>query len=261
MKREYRSEQHVGNLIAIVGIVVALLVGIATIYVAFYLSGNNTTDSATAAPSASSVPGEVSATRSTQADTGSSGLETGDCLSSNGEQLPCDVSHEREVFAAAPDCTQEGLIAYLGGALHRDVLRSDISIGEEAGATCVVELPSDVTTSRTLHNILADEQSSERTPWLRRCFDDRSEQDVDCGQNHTGEYVWEADRASLEPVSCSAQASEYIGRPVEPLFRTLDVEDLSSSELALCRVSVKGENSLEGSLRELASDQLQLAPR
>lgn len=251
--------QRRSNQLQIVAILVAIVVGAAAIYVAIRLSRDSTTVSTAGTPSASSVVAE--ATQEAPPDESSFVLDVGTCLSSNAEELPCDVAHLQEVFAAAPDCSQESLIGYLGGVLHRDVIRRDISVGEQSGTACVVELPPDLPVTRSLRGVMAEESAKDRSPWLRRCFDDRSEQDVDCSGYHTGEYVWEMQRSSPEPIDCSSHASEYIGTSIGPLFRTLEVEDLSTSELGMCRVSVKGSNSLEGSLRNLGSNGLPLAAR
>jgi hypothetical protein len=258
-KRHHQGDRRAHQL-QIIAIVVAIVVPI-LLWAAGTYSDRDDDGTSTTSPSTDSAVESSSASQEEIANIASAAPEIGSCLSSDIEPLPCDSSHTREVFAKSSDCSPQALISYLGGIQHRDVLRADLSISDEQPGLCVVELPSDTSVSRSLEGILAQELSSEKSPWLRRCFDGRSEQDVHCGLYHTAEYVWEIQRSSMDPVDCVSRASEYLSTSVGELYRKLEVEDLSSSDMGLCRVSAKSSNSLEGSLRDLGKRQVPLAPR
>lgn len=183
-------------------------------------------------------------------------LSVGACLAADSSLVPCDAEHASEVYSIG-DCTATSLVTYMGGVPHLDVPRADVALSTLASDACSAGLVDSILPRASLEGAFS---SDEAERW-RRCFDRQSARDVDCSLDHTGEYVWDQERSTPDPVDCPAQASTYVDRSIEAFSRYLEVEDLSTADRALCRVSVKGSNILLGSVRNLGTRQLPLGAR
>lgn len=95
-------------------------------------------------------------------------------------------------------------------------------------------------------------------PALRECRN-IAESIVPCNEEHTGEVVFREDPNQPQDLDCEPRADKYMNAPVERHFR--EVEVLSDdNQPRRCVVEVRGNNSLDTSLRNLGSNAIQLGP-
>lgn len=219
-------------------------------------AAGRTSRAPTAAADSSVQSGEVTNSASQNA-TGPQASKVGDCLTADSTSVPCDVEHRQQIFALAGDCSSMTLVRFLGGVPRTDVLREDLVLRQREGNSCSVLLPESLKATTTLQDILLTSESAR----FRRCYDAMADRDVDCGEVHTAEYVFEELGRTTNTTDCTQHATAYMGTEIKPLFRTLEVQGLASEERALCRISVKGTNTLVGSLRNLGSKPVPLAGR
>ncbi len=145
-------------------------------------------------------------------------LAVGDCLAAGGAATACDGAHESEVYSTS-GCSQDQLLAYLGGRAGSDVLRSDLTLAEvstDAGAACTVGRPGE-SLDGSNDGVLGGDDGD---VW-RRCQNANSDE-VPCSQVHTAEVIFvQAD--STESLNCVARASQYLGMPFDQHSDDLEV--------------------------------------
>lgn len=173
----------------------------------------------------------------------------GDCLSADRTATACDGEHAAEVYSTS-GCTGGELVAYLGGRVGSDVLRSDLALAEvPAGAdtACTVGLP-DASLDGSSEGVLG----SDAGDLWRRCLDG-NDTEVPCSVEHTAEVIFVQEQ-STDPLSCTNRASEYLETPFDRHSDDLQVVEDGTT----CLIAVRGDNVLTASLRGLASTALPL---
>jgi serine/threonine-protein kinase len=232
----------------VVPLVVALLLAVAAVVVGVVLSsggnepgtGEATGSSPAATSDAGSTPDMAPAGRT---------LAVGDCLDAGQATTACDGPHASEVYSTTA-CDDEQLLAYLGGRVGTDVLRSDLSRGEtpvDGGTACTVGRP-DAELDGPNEGVLDGDAGD---VW-RRCLDTDS-REVPCSDEHTAEVIF-VQAAATEPLNCTARASDYLETPFDRHSDDLEVIESGST----CLVAVRGNNVLTASLRDLRSTALPL---
>jgi hypothetical protein len=230
--------------------VLALVVAVGAAVVGTLLSTGGDDPGAGEATGTSSVPGASTAGGSAPGGaTAGAALAVEDCLDVDGGTTACDGPHASEVYSTT-GCGEEQLLAYLGGRVGSDVLRSDLVLGErpiEAGTACTVGRPGE-----ELQVLSAESLGDDAGDVWRRCLDAGSDE-VPCSDEHTAEVVFVRTEGT-EPLNCTGRATEYLGTPFDRHSGDLEVVESGSA----CLVAVRGNNVLTASVRDLRSTALPL---
>jgi hypothetical protein len=149
-------------------------------------------------------------------------------------------------------CDLVHLLDYLGGASGADVLRRDLDLrtvtASDGGVACTVGWLN-TTLSGPAKGVLPSPAGG---AW-RRCLDARSQAAL-CTGPHTAEVTYDRseDGNGTAPLDCPSRATAYLGRPFGQVSDRLRVDDDGRQ----CALSVRGNNVLTASLRDLRSNAL-----
>jgi len=224
----------------------------------------------TAAPStttvAASTGSSASATASfattSPADTPASVVAVGDCLNDGGSIVPCTAIHRTEVIAtSAADCNDATATEYLGGNRELDVLRAHVAVGNDM--SCLVSAADNTDLSSPIKGTL-DVSKGSAGDSFRLCRDDRTAAtNVGCGVPHTGEYVGVPAGTVPDQRGCEAAAQRYLNLSVNEVSDRLAVTVLPTSNpddgQPRCVITVRGNQILNGSIRNVRTNALPLA--
>lgn len=168
-------------------------------------------------------------------------------------EIPCDAPHMAEIIATAPECGMGAFLKYAGGNSEIDVLRVDINL-QTLEASCVAQAP-DLQLEESFEGVLDREDGSA----LRECYMDRTGSYVPCAERHTGEVIFREDPVNPTDLECETRAEEYMGTTLERIFPKLKIVSTANSPRR-CIVEVRGNNTLEGSLRNQGPKAIDLKP-
>ncbi|MGY1749264.1 hypothetical protein [Modestobacter sp. SYSU DS0511] len=207
------------------------------------------TASPTASSSSSVAPPAPSGTTTAEDPAPPPVPVVGSCVDTDGALAACDGPHAGEVFAT-DDCSEEALLAHLGGQPGRDVLRELPTASRSIGGTtvCTVAAPDGARTDGSHRDVLL---RAEGDAW-RRC-QNQLQREVGCAQPHVAEVVFERGNAA-DPLDCARRADDYLGTPFAS--KSADLQLLQDERR--CLIAVRGDNVLTGSLRRLGSSSLPL---
>lgn len=165
--------------------------------------------------------------------------------------VACDVDHNAETFQGA-ECTHEALVRHLGGRPGLDILRPDLSVVRTDAGGCAVRFP--FVTAQHAEGALARDGGH---AW-RWCRAAASGADVPCSDPHDQEVVARERVGAGSDFSCEEFAGEYMSVSWEHVRSVLEVVEELNGDGRICVVSPRGDDSLEGSLRDLGAAALPL---
>lgn len=176
----------------------------------------------------------------------------GDCLDADARAVDCLQPHTSQVFSLSPDCQLEALRDFLGTS-ELDVIRPDVSSLELADSSaCLVALEGGEPIAGSLEGSFSESRSSHANQ-LRHCLDGDLDP-VACDVPHHGEVVGTA----AEAQSCPSVAASYLGWESSGLPTGLALEARGSQQPE-CLITVKGENALTDTLRDIGRRSLPIA--
>lgn len=181
-------------------------------------------------------------------------LTPGTCGDVRGGELApkaCTTQHAAEVIPDDHGCTVEDFTRYAGGDPRMDVVRADLSL-QNVAEHCVVRVPD-----LLLQESLADLLAEDRGTVLRECHSGTSGDFVPCSETHTGEVVSREGPAQPAEPDCEARAEAYMNTTAQRVFKQLEVTAMTGPPHR-CVVQVRGNNTLETSLRNLGSRAVKL---
>lgn len=216
------------------------------------VDGSNTNESGAAAGGG----GTESATQT---------LGVGDCLSAQGQVLPCSAIHRYEVIGVPGQaCEQATVVGYLGGNPELDIPRVSLSPDYDGGS-CVISSADQTDWTGSVKGAFSADSHNAMADALRRCRDDRmAAQDVSCDQRHTGEYVGVPAGTVPGQSECVNLAAGYLNINFDRVAAELAVQALPTSDpddgRPRCVVVVRGNNDLTASLRNVRTKELPISP-
>lgn len=153
------------------------------------------------------------------------------------------------------------MIGYLGGNPDLDVLRAHVVTG--ADPSCLVTTADNTDLTLSIKGIL-DVSRGSAGDSFRLCRDDRTTAtDVGCNVPHTGEYVGVPAGTVPDQLGCEAAAKNYLNVSVNEVSDRLAVTPLPTSNpddgRPRCVITVRGNQTLTGSIRNVRTNALPLA--
>jgi hypothetical protein len=252
MKNNGRSPRINLAYLASLATVGALIVAIATFFLTFIMPPSGV-GSGSSSPPKSSAEGNKAQDGSSSPET-KVGLREGECLDELSAVASCDRPHSAEMISSDSACDLPTLVAYAGGTFATDTLRHDLVPTTVDAIGCVVNTPSGLATK------IRDGLVSQDNAALRQCWDRFSQRDVTCDQSHTAEVVYSNPDPGTAETDCLARAYAYTGSAFGRYEAKLELLFRDSPDGVSCLVQVKGSNELKGSLRNLGTKALPIAP-
>ena len=165
--------------------------------------------------------------------------------------VACDSDHDAEAIGGER-CEWDDLVRYFGGRPDIDVLRPDLRLTPTASGSCVVHLP--VISPTPVSGMLSQGDGS---VW-RWCRNSREDTDVACSEPHDQEVVARVSPDSTDELDCESRAGQYMSIGWERVRNELAVSRDHAGPERICVVTPRGDNSLEGTLRDLGTNSLPL---
>jgi hypothetical protein len=202
----------------------------------------------TSRPPAQEPP--AAAMQSTADQSAAATLSVGTCVDAQSMRIDCVASYAAQVFASAEPCDRGALDQFVG-LTARDVLRPDLALRWHGEVGCVMSVDG-ASLSGSTEDAFADPRSHVAAQ-LRHCLD----VDLDpasCVDPHHGEVVGHHDGAD----QCTTVALGYLGRD-GGRFPAGDLVIMIRGDQ--CVVTVKGDNALSATLRDIGRRSLPIEAR
>lgn len=196
--------------------------------------------------------GSASATDTTS----EGGVTVGECLATDHHPTSCNAIHRYEVVAVnTRECNADVAMPYLGGNRDLDVMRASFVLDDYG--SCLVANADNTDRSASVRGILLSSVGDS----FRLCRDDRTvPTTVGCDTAHTSEFVGFPADTVPDQTDCEAAASAYMDLAVREISDRLSIgvipTSTSSSDLPSCVITVRGNEVLTASVRNLRTNAL-----